>query len=68
MAQPVNVKLFTHTGAEVIQGAQAGATGIECASCHDPHNKHTVEEPLLRDYYTAESGSPSQICLDCHNK
>ncbi len=69
VASPVNVKLFSQVSAtEVIQGATAGASGIECGSCHDAHNKHAVEEPLLRDYYTNSSGHPSQICLDCHNK
>ncbi len=71
VASPVNVKLFTDTGTSaggVIQGATVGATGVECASCHDAHNKYAVEEPLLRDFYANSSGHPSQLCLDCHNK
>lgn len=67
VAAPVNVKLFTDIGNDVIQGASAGSSGIECASCHDVHNKHVVEEHLLRDYYDT-AGSKSQICLDCHAK
>lgn len=68
VAQPVNVKLFTNSAGDVLQGAQAGLTGIECASCHDAHNKHTKDSRLLRDFYTASGGQPSQLCLDCHNK
>ncbi len=68
VANPVNVKLFTDTGGDVVDGGTVGAAGIECASCHDVHNRHVKEEPLLRDFFKLASGSPSQICLDCHNK
>ena len=40
--------------------------GIECASCHDPHNKLTVAKYFLRGKMT---GSDAQyICLKCHTK
>lgn len=65
---PVNVALFSDAGGSSVQGPTAGATGIECASCHDVHNKHVKEDPLLRDFFTLSSGSPSQLCFDCHNK
>jgi hypothetical protein len=68
VASPVNVKLFTDVGGDYVQGPTVGATGIECASCHDPHNKHTLDFHFLRDYYQVSTGSPSKICLDCHNK
>jgi len=68
VTSPVNVKLFTDVGGDWIQGATDGRSGIECASCHDPHNKKTLDNWLLRDYYRAATGAPSQLCLDCHNK
>lgn len=68
IGNPVNVKLFTDVGGDFVQGATAGSTGIECASCHDPHNKHTLDFHFLRDYYQSSTGSPSKLCLDCHNK
>lgn len=68
IGNPVNVKLFTDVGGDFVQGATAGSTGIECASCHDPHNKHTLDFHFLRDYYQESTGAPSKICLDCHNK
>lgn len=68
VADPVNVKLFTDASGESLQGPTPGSTGIECASCHDVHNRQVKEDPLLRDFFTLASGSPSQICFDCHNK
>ena len=56
---PRHVKLFTARGARVVAGAQVGATGIECASCHDVHNKEVAGQRLLRD-------TVAQLCLDCH--
>ncbi len=42
-------------------GPVAGLTGIECSSCHDPHNGASVEdEPFLR-------GTGAGICQKCHN-
>ncbi len=61
VTMPPNVKLFTQLGNSVIEGVQIGATGIECASCHDVHNKNVRDRQLLRDTKT-------QLCLDCHNR
>ncbi len=60
VAVPANVKLFTAVGNDVIAGAQAGAAGIECATCHDVHNEAAQGRYLLRD-------TERQLCLDCHN-
>jgi predicted CXXCH cytochrome family protein len=55
---PTGVKIFGAGGG----GAPvAGAAGIECASCHDPHG--TGNSFFLR---VAKSGS--QLCLACHIK
>jgi len=62
------IRLFTDDGAGVITaGATAGQTGIECSSCHDPHNKHTLDDLFLRGTLTGGTGS-DYICLKCHIK
>lgn len=57
-ADGTGVKIFGAGGAG---GPVAGAAGIECASCHDPHG--TGNEFFLR---VTKSGS--QLCLSCHVK
>lgn len=52
VGSPTGVKLF---------GTTAGAKGIACASCHDPHNN--ANDPFLRVTYAA-----AQLCVSCHNK
>lgn len=43
--------------------------GIECASCHDPHNKLTQDIYFLRGKLTGNtSGASGYICLKCHVK
>ena len=58
VAVPTGVKIFGAGGG----GAPiAGAAGIECASCHDPHG--TGNSFFLRVPKTG-----SQLCLSCHIK
>jgi len=58
VASPTGVKIFGAGGG----GAPvAGAAGIECASCHDPHG--TGNSFFLRVTKTG-----SQLCLSCHIK
>lgn len=59
VSAPQSVKLFTTAGDKVVHGAQVGATGMECASCHDVHNDEVRDRWLLRD-------TQRQLCLDCH--
>ena len=54
---PSKVKIFTDPTATAPNNH-----GIECASCHDPHNYATYGK-YLRDTQTG-----GQICLDCHVK
>ncbi len=61
-----NIRLFNDTGAFVLAGAAAGTTGIECSSCHDVHNKASVDKYLLRGMLTGSGAN--YICLKCHNK
>lgn len=61
------IRLFTDNGTGVITaGATVGKTGIECSSCHDPHNKQAVDDLFLRGMLTGSSSD--YICLKCHNK
>jgi len=62
-----NIRLFYDNGGVVVAGASPGKTGIECSSCHDPHNGSTVTGKwLLRGDLTG-SGT-TYICLKCHTK
>ncbi|MFI5395947.1 MAG: cytochrome c3 family protein [Candidatus Binatia bacterium] len=40
--------------------------GVECASCHDPHNKLTVDAKFLRGMMTGND--TNYLCLKCHIK
>lgn len=61
------IRLFTDQGGIVLAGATVGSTGIECSSCHDPHNGPTVKDhPLLRGELGGDS--PEYICVKCHAK
>lgn len=40
----------------------AGGDQLECASCHDVHNKYNIDKLLI------SSNANSALCLDCHNK
>ena len=57
------------TRTQKVAGATAGSTGIECSSCHDPHNKQAVDDLFLRGTLTGNTGGPTgYICLKCHQK
>jgi Doubled CXXCH motif (Paired_CXXCH_1) len=62
-----NIRVFNDNGSgNISAGAVAGKTGIECSSCHDPHNKASVDDLFLRGMI---SGSDtSYLCLKCHIK
>jgi hypothetical protein len=66
--QTAGIRLFSDDGAgNVTAGATAGQTGIECSSCHDPHNGSAV----LDAYFlggTVDGNDANYICLKCHNK
>jgi predicted CXXCH cytochrome family protein len=58
VATPVGVKIFGAGGG----GAPvAGAAGIECASCHDPHGTGNA-------FFLRVPKTGSQLCLSCHIK
>ncbi len=43
-----------------------GRAGIECSSCHDPHNKLAVDDLFLLG--TLSGNDTDYICLKCHIK
>jgi len=68
-ATPVNVKLYHDAGGgSIVGGAVAGSTGIECSSCHDPHNKATLDAYFLRGKLSGNTQASGYICLQCHIK
>jgi len=66
--QPNGIRLFTDEGGGVIRaGATTSQTGIECSSCHDPHNGvDAVDDLFLRG--TIAGNDNNYICLKCHVK
>jgi len=66
--QTLGIRLFNDDGAgNVAGGAVVGQTGVECSSCHDPHNgTEVVDEFFLRGLLTGNDSS--YICLKCHQK
>lgn len=65
----LGIRLFTDNsgvGTDIVAGATATKTGIECSSCHDPHNKAAVEDLFLRGKLAGNDST--YICNKCHNK
>ena len=62
------IRLFNDDGSgNVSAGAVVGQTGIECSSCHDPHNgAEVVDVFFLRG--TLTGSDTNYICLKCHDK
>jgi len=61
------VRVFNDDGTGNISGgAVAAKTGIECSSCHDPHNKAAVDDLFLRG--TVGGNTTAYLCLKCHIK
>jgi hypothetical protein len=64
---PAPIRLFNDNGSGTISaGAVAGKTGIECSSCHDPHNKASVDDLFLRGKMAGNGAD--YLCLKCHIK
>lgn len=64
------IRLFNDDGSgNIIAGAVAGATGMECTSCHDVHNgKNTKDVMLLRGKLAGSDQASGYICTQCHAK
>jgi hypothetical protein len=67
--ETAGIRLFNDDGSgNVTAGSVPGQTGIECSSCHDPHNGPQVEDVrFLRGSLTG-GASDGYICLKCHDK
>ena len=66
--ETLGIRLFNDDGTgNVSAGAVIGQAGIECSSCHDPHNGATViDDRFLRGTLTGNDSN--YICLKCHMK
>jgi hypothetical protein len=63
------IRLFNDDGTgNISAGVVDGKTGIECSSCHDPHNKAAVDDWFLRGMAQGSSQADGYICLQCHIK
>lgn len=62
------VKLYKDTGSAIVAGTAAGATGMECNTCHDVHNKSSNEDVMLRAKLNGSSQGDGYLCLQCHIK
>jgi predicted CXXCH cytochrome family protein len=64
------IRLFNDDGTgnhNITAGPVALQTGMECSSCHDPHNGPTAgPDKFLRG--TLGGSDANYICLKCHNK
>jgi len=67
--ETAGIRLFNDDGSgNISAGSVPGQTGIECSSCHDPHNGPQVEDVrFLRGSLTGGS-TDGYICLKCHDK
>jgi len=64
-----NIRLFNDDGTgNITAGPVAGKTGIECSSCHDPHNRASVDDLFLRGKLVGSTQASGYICLQCHVK
>jgi hypothetical protein len=66
------IRLYQDDGAGNISAMAAGAmtmnAGIECSSCHDPHNRASVDAMFLRGKLVGRSQADGYLCQQCHNK
>jgi hypothetical protein len=64
-----NIRLFQDDGAgNITAGPAVGRTGLECSSCHDPHNRAATEDLFLRGKLVGSSLADGYLCLQCHVK
>lgn len=62
------VKLYNQTGSTIVAGGSGTSSGIECSSCHDVHNKQSVEDLFLRGKIAGSKAADGYLCLQCHIK
>jgi hypothetical protein len=64
------IRLFNDDGTgNIVAGAAAGRTGMECTSCHDVHNgAQTKDVMLLRGKLAGSDKASGYLCEQCHKK
>lgn len=66
-----SIRLYRDDGAGNISaltpGAMTNNAGIECSSCHDPHNRASVDVMFLRGKLAGRSQADGYLCEQCHN-
>ena len=63
------IKMYNDASGSVTGGPSSGKTGIECTSCHEPHNgAAAVEDMFLRGKLTGSGQSSGYLCQQCHIK
>ena len=62
------IKLYSDAGGTIVGNPAAGTTGMECSTCHDPHNKSTVDDIFLRGKINGSTVAQGYICVQCHIK
>lgn len=63
----LGIRLFQDDGAgNVTAGPALTRTGIECSSCHDPHNRASVDDRFLLGHLGGVG--TEYLCLKCHIK
>ena len=69
--EAVGIRLFSDNlgvGATIQAGGLSGEAGIECSSCHDPHNGGSVKDVFLLRGDLGAGGGDTYICAKCHNR
>ena len=65
------IRLFNDDGAgNIAAGPIVAKTGIECSSCHAPHNRKVADQLFIRGKLggNTASGTDAYICFRCHAK
>lgn len=75
VGNPVNqngtfIKLYNDADGlgSIGSGAVADKSGMECSTCHDPHNKQTADDVFLRGKIKGSAVADGYICIQCHIK
>jgi hypothetical protein len=68
-----NIRLFANAAGtnnfSAIKSTYTGTNvGIECSSCHDPHNKQSVDDLFLRGKIAGSTVADGYLCEQCHKK
>ena len=63
------IRMFNDNAGTITAGVVATKTGIECSSCHEPHNSKAVKDDMfLRGMLTGSGKASGYLCQQCHIK